>query len=303
MSAFLRGAVKKKKPRFSSVILAGKYRGADVGESLAALAEFLRARGCAVAVEAQTPRAAALAKAGLRVARLSALRRADLAIVVGGDGTFISFARRLAPRRIPLIGVNLGGLGFLTDIALSEMSAALAKVLDGDFQPGERMMLRAEVWRGERQILPARKSAAVNDIVVNRGDTGVLLALEVFINGALAFRQRSDGLIVSTPTGSTAYAMAAGGPIVQPELPSIALVPLCPHSLTHRPLVIAPDCAVAISLLKARHARLHLDGQDDFALATGDTIKIRRHETALTIFHPPGYDYFHTLRRKLRWGE
>ena len=291
-----------KKPRFSNIILAGKYRGADVGLSLAALADFLRSRGCAVAVEARTPKAAALAKAGVRVAPLSALRRADLAIVVGGDGTFISFARRLAPRRIPLIGVNLGGLGFLTDIPLDEMTAILARVLDGEYAAGERMMLRAEVWRNDRQILPARKSAAVNDIVVSRGDAGVLLALDVFINGALAFRQRSDGLIVSTPTGSTAYAMAAGGPIVQPELSSIALVPLCPHSLTHRPLLVAPDCAVDISLIKPR-ARLHLDGQDDFALARGDTIKIRRHETALTIYHPPGYDYFHTLRRKLRWGD
>ena len=284
--------------KFRRILLAGKYRSAGVARSVELLARELQARKLKVTVESETAIAGKIKE--FPIAELSAAQ-ADLAIVVGGDGTFIRIARVLAPRGIPLVGVNLGLLGFLTDIALEEMTATLEKILAGAHSESRRMMLSCELLRQGKRPLSSPQTA-VNDIVVSRGEAGILLDVEVLVDGILAFRQRSDGLIVSTPTGSTAYAMSAGGPIVQPNLDCITLVPLCPHSLTHRPLVIGPASEIEIRLAKARHARLHIDGQIDSRLAVGDVIKIRRHKRALRICHPADHDYYNTLRMKLGWG-
>lgn len=229
-----------------------------------------------------------------------ALRGADLAVTLGGDGAFIQTARHAAPLGVPLTGVNLGYLGFLTDTPAARAGAMILPIVDGEYATERRMMIAASVSRGGRNVV--RGAVAANDIVVSRGEAGVLLRLEVFIDGRLAYRQRSDGLIIATPAGSTAYAMSAGGPIVAPDLAAFSLVPLCPHALTHRPLLVSAARRLSVRIAEQKNARLHIDGQEDFALAAGDVITVRRHARPLIIRHPRGYDYFEVLRKKLRWG-
>ena len=226
-----------------------------------------------------------------------------LVVVLGGDGTFLSAAREFAPLGAPLAGINIGYLGFLTDIAREGMADAITKITGGDYFVEERAMLSLEVQHkggGPDSVFPP----AVNDIVVSRGEGGFLLDMQVDINKRFAFNVRADGLIVSTPSGSTAYALSAGGPVVAPDVNTLLLVPLCPHALTHRPLVVSADYSLDITMLKTpQDATVHLDGRDRTAAAAGDILRIRRHNTPLRIFrHPLSYDYYDTLRRKLHWG-
>ena len=220
----------------------------------------------------------------------------DLVVVLGGDGTFLSAAREFAPLGAMLAGVNIGYLGFLTDIAHDKMAESIGRITKGEYFVEERAMLDVRV--GGASFPPA-----VNDVVVSRGEGGFLLDMQVDINKRYAFNVRADGLIVSTPSGSTAYALSAGGPVVAPDVNTLLLVPLCPHALTHRPLVVSADYALDITMLKTpQDATVHLDGRDRTAAAAGDIIRIRRHDTPLRICHPLSYDYYDTLRRKLHWG-
>ncbi|MCH9758273.1 MAG: NAD(+)/NADH kinase [Proteobacteria bacterium] len=223
----------------------------------------------------------------------------DLVVVLGGDGTFLGAARRYAPRHATLIGINLGYLGFLTDISLDNMQQSLLEVLDGDCRNEQRFML-STTFNGN--LLNADLSVAINDVVISRGSAGTLLKLRVYIGETLAYELRADGLILSTPSGSTAYALSAGGPIVAPDLDAILLVPLCPHALTYRPLMVRADYTVRIEVVQAESARAHIDGQGDYLLKSGDSIEVCRHEAPLSICHPTNYDYYQTLRKKLLWG-
>lgn len=227
-------------------------------------------------------------------------RLCDLVIVLGGDGTLLSVARELAPHRVPLIGVHQGHLGFLTQVPRMEMLQELAGMLRGNYTPEERIMLEASVLRAHSEVA---HSLALNDVVLSRGGLGQMIEFEVFINQEFVYTQRSDGLIVSTPTGSTAYALAAGGPILQPTLRAFSLVPICPQSMSNRPIAVCDTSEIEILITKGNDVRVHFDGQAFFDLEMMDRVRIRRYRNSLRILHPVNYQYYKTLRQKLHWGD
>jgi NAD+ kinase len=226
--------------------------------------------------------------------------RADLAVVLGGDGSMLSAARALAPQGVPLVGVNQGRLGFMTDIALGAMTEAMGRILAGEHSLESRTMLAATVSRAGQSILAAN---ALNDIIVSKGGSGRLIEMIVRVDGQFVYDLRSDGIIVATPTGSTAYALSAGGPIIQPSVPALALVPICPHTLSNRPIAVGETATIELTLKRAADARLHFDGQPQFDLQEGDCVAVRRADHAVKLVHPPGYGYYAMLREKLRWSE
>ena len=221
-------------------------------------------------------------------------------MVVGGDGTMLAAARNLVRYRVPVVGINQGRLGFMTDIALHDMRKSLGAILGGDYSMEERSLIDAEILRGGKVIL---QTLALNDAVMNKGAQGRLIEFEVHIDGQYVYTQRSDGVIVATPTGSTAYALSAQGPILHPSLPAFALVPLYPHTLSARPVSISDRSVIEIVLLHAVDARAHFDGQALADLAEGDRLRLKRSGEAIRFVHPPGYSYFVMLREKLRWSE
>lgn len=284
---------------FKTVALIGKYNSPEIGEPVHRLAAFLGGRGREVLIEQGT--ADSVGAGGFAVLGYEAIgARADLAIVIGGDGSMLNAARRLAEYGVPLVGVNQGRLGFLTDIALRDMLERIGELLDGRFQREQRFMLQAEVLRDARPVFHA---LALNDVVVNKGELGRLIEFEVRIDGEFVYTQRSDGIIVATPTGSTAYALAANGPILHPAVSGIALVPLCPHALSNRPITISDRSAIEIVLVHPHDARVHCDGQMRFEVCSGDRLRVARSPQSVTLLHPPGYSYFAMLREKLRWSE
>jgi len=218
--------------------------------------------------------------------------------VLGGDGTMLSLARQLAPFEVPLVGVNQGRLGFLTDIPVREMTTTLDAMLEGRFVEQKRTMLEVSV---ERQQGGHERGLALNDVVVNRGSIGSMIECAVEIDGRFGYAMRADGIIVATPTGSTAYALSAGGPILDPGLASLLLVPVAPHALTHRPIALADDASIAITLTSGRDAGVHCDGQGYFAVSQGDRVLVKRADFRARFLYPEGHDYFATLREKLHW--
>jgi NAD+ kinase len=284
---------------FATIALIGRYNSPGIAEPLGRLASFLTARGHRLMLDAETAECTPLA--GLATAALTELgRSADLAIIVGGDGTMLSIARQLAPFEVPLIGINQGRLGFLTDIALTNMEAALAAMLDGHYVEETRTLLDATLTR----VSGADEHAmALNDIVVNRGSLGGMIDCAVTIDGHFVYALRADGLIVATPTGSTAYALSAQGPIVDPGVPAILLVPVAPHAFTNRPIALRDEARIEITLLRGKDASMHSDGQSHFGLAEGDRVAVRRADHQVRLLHPEGYDYFAMLRQKLHWSE
>lgn len=227
-------------------------------------------------------------------------RRCDLVMVLGGDGTLLSVARKLAPYRVPLIGIHQGHLGFLTQVPRAQMVTELTGMLTGKYLPEERILLEATVIRAGEEVY---HSLALNDVVLSRGALGQMIEFEVFINKEFVYTQRSDGLIVSTPTGSTAYALAAGGPILQPTLRAFSLVPICPQSMSNRPIAVSDTSEIEVLITKGSDARAHFDGQAFFDLHTMDKIRICRYRNSLRILHPVNYQYYKTLRQKLHWGD
>lgn len=286
-------------PSFQSVALVGKYQSPDVAESVNAIAGFLREWGVTVWIEQGTASAIGDA-ADFPVASYESIgAEADLAVVVGGDGTMLHTARRLVEHGVPLAGVNLGRLGFLTDIPLGEARAYLEQIIHGQYREEERFMLEAEVLRNEERIF---QTMALNDVVVNKGELGRMIEFNLSIDDEYVYTQRSDGMIVSTPTGSTAYALSANGPILHPSVGGIALVPLCPHALTARPITLPDHCCIDIELLPPQDAGVHFDGQSRFNLRVGDCVRVRRSPHVLHLLHPRSYSYFHILREKLHWS-
>ena len=224
----------------------------------------------------------------------------DLAIVLGGDGTMLSVARRLAPNDVPLIGVNLGRLGFLTDIPVARMEPTLAAMLDGHYTEERRTLLAVTLARIDGTTASA---PALNEVVVNRGGLGSMIECAVRIDGRFVYAMRADGVIVATPTGSTAYALSTGGPIVAPEVPAFALVPIAPHALTHRPIAVPDRATIEITVSQGRDAAVHCDGQAHFELTEGDRVIARRAPHTARFLHPESHDYFAMLREKLHWSE
>ncbi|GGP27590.1 MULTISPECIES: NAD kinase [Silvimonas] len=285
---------------FKTIVLVGRFNTPTLGGPLRQLAGTLQELGARVLIEAEVA-----AEHGIEdipvVDRLAIGKLADLVIVLGGDGTMLGVARLVAPYRIPVIGVNQGRLGFMTDIPLKDMERTISGMLAGAFVPEERILLETTVKRdGSKDTVNA---LAFNDVVFSRGSTGAMIEFEIFIDRQFVYSQRSDGLIVSTPTGSTAYALASGGPILHPSLPAITLVPICPQSLSNRPIVINDTSEVEFLLTRNSDARVYFDNQSDCELREKDRVIIRRHRNTLRILHPVGYNYYDMLRDKLHWGE
>jgi NAD+ kinase len=286
------------KSSFKTVALIGKYKTPEVAGPLLELARFLEQRKVKVLIDQLT--AAQVKEAKYPVLALEDLgKHADLAIIIGGDGTMLNIARALAPHDVPLIGVNQGRLGFLTDISVDTMIATIGAILDGKFVAEERMLLEGEVHSGAKKVFEA---LAFNDVVVSKGLKGSMLGLEVRIDGQFIYNQRADGLIVATPTGSTAYALSSGGPIVHPSLSVMALVPVSPHTLSNRPIVVSSNCTVEIVVRDNPEPRVHFDSHSRYDLREGDRIVVRRYPRPLNLLHPQGHSYYSMLREKLNWN-
>jgi NAD+ kinase len=284
---------------FKTIALIGRYSSAEVASGLVTMGDYLRKEGREVLLEKET--AATNRINGFPAADYAEIgARADLAVVQGGDGSMLNAARHLAVHHVPLVGVNQGRLGFMTDIASANMLEAMAEILAGRHATEERTMLAAEVRRDGAVTL---STLALNDAVVNKGAVGRLIEFLVHIDGEFVYDLRADGLIVATPTGSTAYALSSDGPILQPSVPGFALVPICPHTLSNRPIMVSDRSVIDITLKRSIDARLHFDGQMQCDLQEGDRVFVRRAEHAITFVHPPGYSYYAMLREKLHWGE
>jgi NAD+ kinase len=284
-------------PAFKRVALVGKQTP-EIAQSLRALRDFLRQRGCEVTIEKET--AASVGENGAVAGFEEIGRSADLAIVLGGDGTMLAAARNLARHKVPLAGINQGRLGFMTDIALSEMSESVGAILEGRHTIEERALIEAEILRGAKSLL---RTVALNEAVLTKGSQARLIEFKLTIDGEYVYRLRADGVIVATPTGSTAYALSAQGPILQPTVPAFALVPLNPHVLSARPVSVSDSSVIEIELLRALDARAHFDGFALTDLQEGDKLVLKRSADAIRFVHPPGYSYFTMLREKLRWSK
>lgn len=286
-------------PAFQTVALIGKYKSPGIAEPLLELAKFLERQGVKVLVDRLTA-----THLGPQVCEVHTLEeigaRVDLAIVLGGDGTMLNIARTLAPHGVALVGVNKGRLGFLTDVSLDSMLETVGDIVGGRYVTEERMLLAGEVVSGGR---PVFSGLAFNDVVLHRGMAGNMIEFEVRIEGQFVYTQRSDGLIVTTPTGSTAYALSAGGPILHPGLDAMALVPICPHTLSNRPVVIGSTSTVEILMRGSSDARVHFDSHSHSDLRDGDRVVVRRAADTIRLLHPVGHSYYHMLREKLRWSE
>jgi NAD+ kinase len=279
-------------------VLVGRANTPGLGDTLTAIGEWLQAQGGQVCIDADS--AASLDVCHLpKIALEDAPGRAQAAIVVGGDGTLLGAARVLAPLGVPLIGINHGRLGFMTDVPLRDWQPALGSLLGGNYSLEARSMFDCQVRRENAGIWSA---LALNDVVVQRGAAGGMLEFVVRIDGDLVYQQRADALIVSTPTGSTAYAMSAGGPMLHPSLAGITLVPVAPQSLSNRPIVLPADVTLDIEVVAGKEMAAHCDMQTFSTLELGDVVRVTPSRHRLQLLHPPGYDYFATLRRKLHWN-
>jgi NAD+ kinase len=254
--------------------------------------------GLTALIEADTRKAVDLR--GFEGHTLAALgQKADVAIVLGGDGTMLGIARELSAYAIPLIGINFGRLGFITDIGLDDMPDVLSEMLAGRFETDRRTLLEAEVLRNGTSVYRGR---AFNDVVVSHGTAGGILGFTVRLDGVTMYTQRADGVILATPTGSTAYALSASGPILHPSLAGLVLVPVAPHTVSNRPITLPDSVTVEIELTDMRDASAHFDMQLFSPLQSGDVVRAYLSPDRVTLLHPTGYNYFETLRRKLHWN-
>jgi NAD+ kinase len=281
---------------FGRVALIGKLGTPEIAPSLTELAAFLKSRGCEVLIEKDT--AAELGSRGLDYGALGA--KANLAVVIGGDGTMLAAARNLVRHHVPLVGVNQGRVGFMTDIGQGDMRQGLGAILEGKYTIEDRALLDAEILRGSESVL---RTLALNEAVVTRGSQGRLIEFELSLDGEFVYTLRADGVIIATPTGSTAYSLSAQGPILHPAVPALALVPLNPHTLSARPVSVSESANIEIVLTHALDARAHFDGLALADLQEGDRLVLQRSADAVRFIHPPGYSYFATLREKLGWSE
>ncbi|MBP7564852.1 MAG: NAD kinase [Burkholderiaceae bacterium] len=294
------------KSKFRHVALIGKYHAAPASGQAASsrrvlqdIIDFLHGQGCDVSLEQDTAANSGLTgHPALDVAAIGA--HCDLGLVVGGDGTMLGIGRQLAPFGVPLIGINQGRLGFVTDIPLDNYRATLEPMLAGDYEEDLRSLMHARVLREGECVFEAR---AMNDVVVNRGATSGMVELRVEVDGHFVANQRADGLIVATPTGSSAYALSAGGPMLHPSIPGWVLVPIAPHTLSNRPIVLSDAAEIVIEVVAGRDASANFDMQSLASLLHGDRISVCRSQHRVKFLHPRGWSYFDTLRKKLHWNE
>jgi NAD+ kinase len=272
------------------------------GPTLRELVGWLSARGIEACLEERTAALADGAGPFSRVAGAEVAARADALLVLGGDGTLLAASRLLGDRPVPVLAVNFGSLGFLTEVTLPELFPALEMLVGGSYRTEERRLLRVEL-RHDGRTTPA--GDVLNDVVVAKASQARIIELDVTVDGLFVSAFRADGLIVSSPTGSTAYNLAAGGPIVQPSLPCVVLTPICPHMLSNRPLVVGNEAVIEVRLRAARESdvQIALDGQPGPSLAVNDVVTVTRSPRVLRLVKAPGRDYYEVLRTKLKWGE
>ncbi len=284
--------------RFRHAALVGKYQAQGIRGVLEEIADFLVRQGLEVSLEEQTAQNTGILGYGaLSPAQLGA--ECDLAFVVGGDGTMLGIARQLARHGTPLVGINQGRLGFMTDVPVSQFAQILAPMIDGDYEEERRTMLEGGVWRDGHSIF---EGFAMNDVVVSRGATASMVELKIDIGKEFVANLRSDGLIIASPTGSTAYALSAGGPILHPGIAGWVLVPIAPHDLSNRPIVLPDTGEISIEIVAGREASVSFDMQSLASLMHGDRIGVRRSAHQVRFLHPRGWSYYATLRRKLHWN-
>ncbi len=287
------------KSQFRHVALIGKYQAIGSRAALDDIAQFLHSQGCEVSLEADTANNTGLSGyPALTVEQIGA--QCDLGLVVGGDGTMLGIGRQLAQYDVPLIGINQGRLGFITDIAFEGYQAVLGPMLRGLHDEERRALMHADVMRDGHCVFSAN---ALNDVVVNRGATAGMVELRVEVDGRFVANQRADGLIIATPTGSTAYALSAGGPLMHPSIAGWLLVPIAPHTLSNRPIVLPDSGEVAIEVVAGRDASANFDMQSLATLLHGDRIVVTRSRHEARFLHPQRWSYFDTLRKKLHWNE
>jgi NAD+ kinase len=288
---------------YQRIGLFGKYNGFQSWKSIDKLIRFFQERDRDVLLDATSCQDFPIERYGVALySREQMHGKIDIAIVIGGDGTFLDVARYVVDQKIPILGVNLGRLGFLADVSPDSMLSTMQDVLNGTYDCEERNLLHVEIFDGDQCVF---KHLAFNDVVIHKPDTPKMIEFETFINGRFLKSQRSDGMIIATPTGSTAYALSAGGPIVDPSLNVITLVSINPHTMSNRPFVVDGNSVIE---LKAHEncngiARITCDGQITFEINAKHRTKVIRHPDFVKLIHPCGHDYFQLLRHKLHWGE
>jgi NAD+ kinase len=286
---------------FKKIGVVGRSQQSGLREVLQQLVALLEARGLEVVLEDRLGEV--LPEHSQRLATRDEIGHAtDLIIVVGGDGSLLSAARTLAKYETPVLGVNRGRLGFLTDITPDEMASEIPPVLEGNFERESRFLLDADV---RRDGVVVGRADALNDVVVNSGTSAQMIEYELYINDSFVYRQRADGLIVSTPTGSTAYSLSGGGPIMHPTLDAMLLVPMFPHALSSRPIVVDGDSQIRVDILERNriHPPVTCDGQVNMTARPGDSVYISKKPHRLTLLHPVGHSFYASCRDKLRWSD
>ncbi len=285
--------------RFQHAALVGKYQADGIRPLLEEIGHFLVRQGLEVSFEQQTALSTGVSDFdALTLDQIG--QRCDLAVVVGGDGTMLGIARKLARFNLPVVGINQGRLGFITDVPIGQFREALAPLIAGDYEEDSRAMIEGEVWRDGECIF---EGLSMNDVVVSRGATASMVELRVDIGDEFVANMRADGLIVASPTGSTAYSLSAGGPILHPSIGGWVLVPIASHTLSNRPIVLPDTAPVRITVVAGRDASANFDMQGLASLLHGDQVRVQRSAHKVRFLHPRGWSYYATLRRKLRWYE
>jgi NAD+ kinase len=286
-------------PNYKTIGIFSRPRRPAVAEVVPAVLQWLQARGVGTVYDAET--AANLQSRDTAMTRQHIVEQSDLLLVLGGDGTILAASREAAPAGVPILPINLGGLGFLTSFTLEELYPALEDALAGRAAISKRVMLLVERMHNGVALTEQR---VLNDAVVHKGTMARMIELELHIDGGFVCRYRADGLIVATPTGSTAYSMSAGGPIVHPAVESIQITPICPHTLSDRPVVVPDNSRIELRLAEGSDpVFLTMDGQIGVPMQDGDRVRITRAPEPLKLIHPPNKLYFEILRNKLKWGE
>jgi NAD+ kinase len=284
---------------FRNIGVISRPRRSNLSEVVPPLLVWLAARGIHVVYDQET--ATSLAEPSEGRSREQVAAASDLLLVLGGDGTLLAAARVAAPRDIPILPINMGSLGFLTSFRLEELYPALEDILAGRLTISERVMLHAELQRGDKIL---DKQTVVNEVVINKGALARMIELELSIDRDFVCRYRADGLIVASPTGSTAYSLSAGGPIVHPAVESFIITPICPHTLSDRPVVVSDTSIIEVKLSAGTESVfLTLDGQKGIPLQATDRVRVSRAQQLLKLIQTPNKSYFEILRNKLKWGE
>jgi NAD+ kinase len=286
---------------FTNIAIVGKRNTPSINSYIINLANYLTSNNLNIYIEYDCLEEWFYHKK-CRIGKLSDfIKDIDLVIVIGGDGTLLGVAREVVAYNIPIIGINQGKLGFMTDIPANQMIEEIESIVkENKFACENRSLIQAEVIRDDKLIY---QSLALNDIVISRGAIGSMIDFDISIDGQFVLSQKSDGVIFSTSTGSTAYSLAAGGPILHPQLHAISIVPICPQSLSNRPIVVSDNSTIELILVKDNQTQIHFDGQHYFQLSSDDKIILKKYDISLRLLHTSGYNYYRTLRKKLDWSK